>query len=166
MEASHYTSAIAITALFILLILLWRAALPKPIPAIPYNTASAKRIFGDVPDMQKAAGVRFWMLDQFVKHKSPIVQVFVDPFRKPRVIVSDFIEAYDALTHRPEFDKSTLTSDSFSGVVAASLISMKSSEGRLKHNRELMRDLMAPSFLNEVCVYIHLSCFLESADRG
>jgi hypothetical protein len=28
---------------------LYRAALPKPIPGIPYNEASAKRILGDAP---------------------------------------------------------------------------------------------------------------------
>jgi hypothetical protein len=54
------------------------------------------------------------------------------------------------LIHRSDFDKSTLTSDSFTGVVAASLISMKTPDRRFKHNKELMRDLMTPSFLHEV----------------
>lgn len=144
------TVATTISVLTILIIIIWWAALPKPIPGIPYNAASTKRILGDVPDMKKANGVRFWMLDQFVKHNSPIVQIFVDPLRKPRIIVSDFTEAYDVLTHRGDFDKSTLTSDSFSGVVAASFISMKTSDRRFKANKELVRDLMTPSFLHEV----------------
>jgi hypothetical protein len=130
---------------------LFKWALPNPIPGIPYNVASTKKILGDLQDMKKANGIRFWMLDQFVKHNSPIVQVFVNPLRKPRVIVSDFVEAYDVLTHRNDFDKSTLTSDSFSGVVPESLISMKTPDRRFKHNKELMRDLMTPSFLHEVC---------------
>lgn len=125
--------------------------LPKPIPGIPYNSCSAKSFFGDAHDMKKAQGVRFWMLDQFVRHNSPIAQVFVGPFEKPRVLVSDFKEAYDVLVRRSqEYDKSSLTSDSFSGVVPASLISMKSKNSRLKHNKELLRDLMTPSFLNAV----------------
>ena len=79
------------------------------------------------------------------------MQVFVDPLKQPRVIVSDFTEAYDVLTHRNDFDKSTLTSASFSGVVGESLISMRSSDRRFKHNKMLMRDLMTPSFLHDVC---------------
>lgn len=153
--ASHEMTLAVITIIIGMLVVLagvlWRVALPKPIAGIPFSANAAKRILGDIPDMKKAKGVRFWMLDQFVKHNSPIVQIFVDPFKKSRVIVSDFTEAYDVLMRRnTEFDKSTLTSDSFSGVVAASLISMKTPDRRFKHNKELMRDLMTPSFLNEV----------------
>lgn len=143
--------AIAATLLTILASIAHRTALPTPIPGIPHNAQAARHILGDVPAMQKARGTRFWMLEQFAKHNSPIVQIFVDPLRKPRVLVSDFVEAHDVLTRRTaEFDKSSLTADSFAGVVAESLISMKSPDRRFRHNKELMRDLMTPSFLHEV----------------
>jgi hypothetical protein len=66
----------------VLLILRW-AALPKPIPGIPYNAASASRVAGDIPEMNAAAvtpGVRVWMRNQFAIHGSPVVQIFVQPF--------------------------------------------------------------------------------------
>lgn len=33
------------------LYVLYRAALPKPIPGIPYNKGAAGKLFGDVPEM-------------------------------------------------------------------------------------------------------------------
>ena len=91
------------------------------------------------------------MRDQFAIHDSPIVQIFVAPFKKPWILVSDFREAQDVVMRRGrEFDKSSLTNESFSGVVAASHICMKSSDSRFKNNRELIKDLMSSQFLNEV----------------
>ena len=145
--------AIVIGTLIILASAIYRAALPKPIPDIPYNKISANRLLGDVPDMNTNAssGLRYWMRDQFAIHNSPIVQIFVAPFKKPWVLVADFREAQDVVMRRGrEFDKSSLTNESFSGVVAASHICMKSSDSRFKSNRELIKDLMSSQFLNEV----------------
>ncbi len=40
--------------ILIIAALIYRALLPRPIPGIPYNKTSAKRILGDAPDVSKA----------------------------------------------------------------------------------------------------------------
>jgi hypothetical protein len=130
------------------------AALPKPIPGIPYNKMSAKRISGDGPEMKKAAmkrNVRSWMRDQFAVHDSPIVQLFIRPFGKPHVLVSDFRESMDILMRRTkEFDRSKRSIEAFSGLVANSHIAMMSNDVRFKQSKQLIRDLMSPHFLHKV----------------
>jgi hypothetical protein len=95
--------------------------------------------------------MRVWMRDQFAIYKSPIVQVFLAPFGKPWLLVSHFREAHDVMTRRTrEFDRSSLTTDSFGGVMPASHINMKTADHRFRQNKELVKDLMTPAFLNEV----------------
>jgi len=147
-------TAFASVVALLLPLLRW-AALPKPIPGIPYNKLSANRILGDVPDMTKTGRVRFWMREQFAIHQSPIYQIFVHPFTKPWIMVADFREAQDVMMRRlDEFDKSTRTVDSFAGVLGSSFISMKSSNRLFKHNKDLLKDLMTSAYLNEVCASI------------
>jgi hypothetical protein len=151
-EMPTLTVIAAVCSLVAVLIPLLRwAALPKPFPGIPHNETSASRVQGDVPEMTKTGRVRFWLREQFAVHNSPIVQVFVNPFSKPWILVSDFREAHDVMTRRTkEFDKSNRTCDSFVGVMADSFVSMKTPDHRFKHNKELLKDLMTSSFLNDV----------------
>jgi hypothetical protein len=73
------------------------------------------------------------------------------PLQKPVLVVCDFLEAEDVLTRRTrEFDKSRLTNASFRGVVGSSLICMKTSDPRFRFNKELVKDLMSPEFLEQV----------------
>lgn len=138
-------SAIALT---IGVTLLYYRLLPKPFTGIPYNKDAVGRLFGDAPDMKAAPRVRAWLRGQFAEHDSPIVQVFVVPFSKPWILVSDFREAQDVMLRRTaDFDRSSLTTDSFGGVMQENHVCMKSSDPRFPHNRELVRDLMTPSFL-------------------
>lgn len=138
-----------VVVLFLLQLLRW--ALPKPFLGIPHNKDAARHIMGDIPEMKKAKGIRLWYREQLSKHQSPIVQVFNKPFRGPLLLVADAREAQDVLMRRTrEFDKSSLTGDSFKCLLGNSHISMKSADPRYKHNKELLRDLMSPAFLNEV----------------
>jgi hypothetical protein len=131
-------------------------ALPKPLRGIPYDQTSATRLAGDVPNMRNAKRVRVWLRHQFEKHNSPIVQVFMTPFQKPWVLVADFREAQDVMIRRTkEFDRSALTTDSFGGVMPESHINMKTADRRFKRNKELVKDLMTPAFLNEVSLKVH-----------
>lgn len=98
-------------AVLFLLYALYRAALPKPIPGIPYHKASANRIMGDVPEMlkhhQKYATPFTWMTAQAEKLNSPIVQIFMRPLSRPIVIVTDPREAQDVVLRRAkDFDRS------------------------------------------------------------
>ncbi|KAK0701274.1 cytochrome P450 [Lasiosphaeris hirsuta] len=69
-----------------------------------------------------------------------VVQIFMTPFGRPWVLVSDFWEAQDIMMRRTrEFDKSSLTKDSFSALLP-----------NYQHNRELVKDLMTPAFLDQV----------------
>ncbi|KAK4201188.1 cytochrome P450 [Triangularia verruculosa] len=134
----------------IALLIRW-ALLPKPLPGIPYNKEALNRVSGDVPELKASSGVRAFMRAQFLKHNSPIVQVFMSPISKPWVLIGDFREAHDIATSRSnEFDKSKLTSDSFKGIVPQSFVSYKADHPVYKHSKDLLRDLMTPSFFRNV----------------
>lgn len=146
--------ALAVIVISTIIYLARLAALPKPIPGIPYNKNAANRISGDGPEMREAAGkrsVRLWMRNQFARHKSPIVQLFIRPFGRPNVLVSDFRESMDILIRRTkEFDRSNRSIEAFSGLVAHSHIAMRTSDVRFRHSKGLIRDLMSLGFLRDV----------------
>lgn len=83
---------------------LYQAALPKPLPGIPYNKHSTKRILGDIPDLvayrAETGQASAWFRDQIVKHNEPVIQLFMRPFGKPWVLISDFREAQDVVSRR------------------------------------------------------------------
>lgn len=80
-------------ALFLVTYLFYQWLLPKPIKGVPYNKDATKSIFGDIPSMlaHLKAHTEFqsWILNHNEVHKSPIVQIFIDLFRGPVVIISD-----------------------------------------------------------------------------
>lgn len=137
--------------LAIILLLLYQAALPKPLLGIPYNEEAAGKIWGDAAEMTSAKRPRGWMRDQFERHNSPIVQLFMSPVQKPWILVSDFSHANDIMMRRnKDFDRSGLTRDCFEGILPEFHFNMRSKDPRYKSNKELLRDLMTPRFLNEV----------------
>lgn len=100
-----------LSAVIVLLYALYRAALPKPIPGIPYHEASASRMFGDAPSMvkhkQKHSTVFDWMTAQSLELNSPVVQIFLKPFFQPIVVITDPRESQDVLLRRAkDFDRS------------------------------------------------------------
>ena len=50
-QMSPYNLGLASFVLFAVVVLAYRALLPKPIPGIPYKKESAKRILGDATDV-------------------------------------------------------------------------------------------------------------------
>ncbi|KAM0425749.1 hypothetical protein ACHAPT_008997 [Fusarium lateritium] len=143
---------LAVGAVFVgLFLLLLRLARPKPIPGIPHNVEAANSIFGDIPEFRAAPDRREWWVSQVIKHQSPLVQVFVRPFGLPWVFVADHWEATDILTRRlKEFDRADETIAAFRGVAPSHHMVMRSSNPQFKRNKELVRDLMSMSFLQEV----------------
>ncbi|KAK2668885.1 Cytochrome P450, E-class, group I [Fusarium oxysporum f. sp. vasinfectum] len=132
------------------LYLLRRWLLPKPIPGIPYNANAVKSFMGDIPEFRDAPNRREWWAQQPARHQSPIVQVFMRPFGAPWVFVADYFEASDICMRRlKEFDRSDVTWEQFNGVVPGHHITLKSSDPKFKKNKELIRDLMAPTFLQQ-----------------
>ncbi|KAG9580951.1 cytochrome P450, partial [Aureobasidium melanogenum] len=137
-----------------LLYLVYRAALHRPIPGIPYNKETAGTILGDLPEFlnyvkeNDGQAVNWWHM-QLEKHDSPIIQLFLRPFGRPTVIVADFREAQDVLLRRSkEFDRSKAFNNAFSGVLPHHHISQKTTE-KVKAQKRLLADTMSASFLNE-----------------
>ena len=90
---SETTLAVVVGLALLLGFTLWRAALPQPLPGIPYSRKSAKRILGDLPDMTRLkdseGGFLAFMGSRCEELRSPIVQVFVKPMSRPFIVVRD-----------------------------------------------------------------------------
>ncbi|KAI1361062.1 cytochrome P450 [Xylaria arbuscula] len=139
----------------VLILCIYRRGFPQPLPGIPYNTAALHKFMGDYPEIkeyiQNGKGYRVWLGSLSRRHNSPLTQVFLAPFARPCVVLSDYRESFDILTRRTkEFDRSGRTAATVRGIVPNSLITMTSSDPRFKGNKELTKDLMTPSFLTEV----------------
>ncbi|KAI1869817.1 uncharacterized protein JN550_005407 [Neoarthrinium moseri] len=134
--------------------LVYQWALPKPIPGIPHNKASARRLLGDIPDLIETTSssdltLLNWMHNRVAAHNSPIIQVFLRPFGKPFVVVADFREAQDVNMRRKEFDRSPIMHEFFKGIIPNHHIH-EQTNAVWKAHRRLLQDLMSPPFLNKV----------------
>ena len=134
--------------------LLYYLALPRPIPGIPYNHASARSIMGDLPKLlahfkRKGENVD-WMTMQCVTLGSPVVQLFLQPFSYPLIVLSDHRETEDILIRRTrEFDRSDIFKNFFGGLVEHATIVMPSHD-IFKSQRRIWANTMSPGFLGEV----------------
>ncbi|KAI1387795.1 cytochrome P450 [Hypoxylon trugodes] len=131
-----------------------RVLLPKPIPGIPYNKASAGRILGDVPDVLawKAETMEIWSYVRklAIELDSPVIQMFMRPYAKPWVIVNDFREAMDIQTYRnTDFDRAHFLGDIFKPLLPGNHVWMPTGD-QFRANRQLIRDTMSPFFLYQV----------------
>ncbi|KAI9742533.1 MAG: hypothetical protein M1818_003673 [Claussenomyces sp. TS43310] len=148
------TVSLLVAAIILAVCALYRAALPKPIPGIPYHAASSRRLLGNVPAMlayiEKSEGTFItYVTDLMDSLNSPIIQVFIRPFGKPLVILADFRETHDIMTRRKEFDRSDVVGDLFLGVAPNHHIRQKTNDA-WKAQRRLIQDLMTPTFLHDV----------------
>lgn len=147
-----YTIAFAVTALSYIIYSLYQHLLPKPIPGIPYNAEATSSLLGDIPRFKKetnGSNLFEWMTEQTRVHGSPIVQAFIEPLRKPTVVVVDFREGQDILMRRKEFDRSDFSIDALGGEAPQFHINLKTGP-EWKAHRRLLQDLMSPKFLHEV----------------
>ncbi|KAI8622988.1 cytochrome P450 [Xylariaceae sp. FL1651] len=129
-------------------------ALPRPIPGIPYHKSSAARVAGDALSMIRHArqhGTVFdWMAQQADALNSPIFQLFLKPFSKPAVFITDPREAQDILLRRTEdFDRSGFFQDVFAGTVPHCHVIQPTNE-KFRQGRRLLADAMGAPFLNRV----------------
>ncbi|KAK7734290.1 hypothetical protein SLS53_007940 [Cytospora paraplurivora] len=160
------TTGLIIGLLIIGLYTVYQWFLPKPIPGIPYNKEASKRLLGDFPDMRKELKVtsefNLWCARQVEKMRSPLCQVFVNPFMKPWLLLADFPEAQDILMRRKDFDRSTFIRDGMLplGHFQACLTTNESWKG----TRAWVQDLMTPTFLNRFvgpAIYSHVLELVE-----
>ncbi|XDG09713.1 hypothetical protein ABKA04_009328 [Annulohypoxylon sp. FPYF3050] len=148
-------TGIGMIAIVFAIVLLYHLALPKPIPGIPYNEASARNLLGDVPAMRsymkQNEGSNFitYIMNSMATLNAPLIQVFIRPFSKPLIILADFPEAHDMLVRRKEFDRSPTLGDLVRGLVSDHHIYLPT-DAAWKSQRRLIQDLMTPSFLQNV----------------
>ncbi|KAI1120036.1 cytochrome P450 monooxygenase [Nemania abortiva] len=143
---------------------LYRVLLPRPLPGIPYNEVSAHRIMGDVPAMMQhmkcTEGGTFitYIVKTMMALNSPLIQVFIRPLHKPLLILGDFPEANDLLIRRKDFDRSHTLGDLVKGLAPDHHIHLETGEA-WKIQRQLVQDLMTPSFLHSIAapvIYQHV----------
>ena len=118
---------------------LWYA-LPKPLPGIPYNPISARRILGDAPDLfkwkAKHGDLYAYLAQLAVELNSPIFQVFMRPLGRPWVVVMDHREAHDIMTRRTkEFDRSKFFGQAFMALLPKHHVSMPTGDEWHAHRR-------------------------------
>lgn len=145
---------IAFGAVLLALYGLYRWLLPKPLTGISYNPDSTKSLFGDIPSLVKEVSstgdMAGWIHKQAERSRSPVSQIFLNPFGRPTLLVSDFREAQDVLLHRSkDFDRSGFTKELFYGIGRNHHITMRTGP-EWKGRRRLLQDLMSPKFLNNV----------------
>lgn len=96
-----------------------------------------------------------WFLEQAHRHGSAIMQIFLGPFAKPAILISDFWEVNDILMYREADFKRGKKVDVFSGILPHAHPAMETFDPRFKSTRDLVRDVMTPSFLHSVGKRIH-----------
>ena len=154
LNRSYTYPLVIVLAIVLALLLLYRRALPKPFPGIPYDVSSSKKLLGDVPAMmshiEKDQGTfTTYLISQMKSLNAPMIQVFIRPFSKPLLVMGDFPEAHDMLIHRKEFDRSSTLGDLVYGLAPDHHIHLKTNNA-WKAQRRLVQDLMTPSFLHKV----------------
>ncbi|RAL09578.1 cytochrome P450 [Aspergillus homomorphus CBS 101889] len=123
--------ATAVLSLATLMTAIYYAAVPKPLPGIPYTLQSPWNPFGDAL-------------------RSPIFQVFLGPFRKPIVVVADIQELIDISSRRTkEFDRGGFLTEWVGILFPEGTISMPSHD-KFKQQRNTWAVTMASQFLNTV----------------
>lgn len=158
-ESALISSPTSITVIILVCIgtiyWLFRKAYPQPLPGIPYNHHATQTIMGDLAELgerqKDVQGMRPWFLEQAHRHNSAITQLFLGPFSKPAILLSDYREVNDILSHRDAVDfKRGKKVEVFSGILPHAHPAMETFDPRFREARDLVRDLMAPSFLNNV----------------
>lgn len=160
--------AFALTGVLTILYLLYRWALPKPLPGIPYNEEATKKVLGDLPNLidalKNGSDLGKWLREQNRKANSHISQIFLRPFEKPIVLIADHREARDMMVNRTQdFDRSVQVRQLFLPLLGRAQITLPTGSV-WKHTRRISQDTMSPKFLREaVAPTIHQGCrrFIE-----
>jgi len=147
--------SVPVVAAAVAVFLYWgyRRMLPRPLPGIPYNKDLG--LLGDLPELiqyrRTQPNFRRFFGELCVRHNSPMVQAFLRPLARPVVVLTDYRESQDITLRRGKhFDRSKMHADAFGTVLPDHHISMRSWDPRFRENRELVKDLMTPAFLNQV----------------
>ncbi|KAI0002665.1 cytochrome P450 [Xylariaceae sp. FL0662B] len=126
---------------------------PRPLPGIPYDKEAARRLSGDRPSIMAA----FKELTEFsypigrrsLMFRSPIHQLFMNPFTKPWVYIDDPREVSDIVLRRnTQFDKAVSVGVWTTFIPNATIANPMSPEWKVQ--RRTWQDTMQPDFLRRV----------------
>ena len=150
LEAELMPAVVALLAFLGLLCLLYMRLLPKPLPGIPHDQVSARKLLGDAPEMLREVGatgeIHVWILKKVNQLQEPLCQLFVQPFSRPWVVLADPVEAQNVMTRRPEFDRSDFDKTGLSPLDG--FHSRHEMGDAWKRSRAWIQDLLSPSFLS------------------
>lgn len=173
LEQARHHSPVPISVPFILIVSLgclfrlYLLALPKPIPGIPYNKDSATKLFGDgqayLKHFKQDGGTFATYCQSTIKRlDAPLVQIFIQPFKQPLLILADFRESQGVM-RRTDFDRSDDMGDMLRGLMPTHHLLMKTNAA-WKAQRVLIKDLMNPSWLHRFAApatYQHVVSLVE-----
>jgi hypothetical protein len=177
MPSAQLTAVYLVITIFVLPLVFYfihRHFLPKAIPGIAHNLSSTNTIWGDVPALlshiKQHQTASTFGTTQHASLNSPLIQLFVRPFRKSTVFLSDYREIRDILTKRHakgEFDRSRTFYDWFSGTVPGHSIIMPTTD-KFKKQSQLLAETMSTKFLHDVAsdhLYIGARNLVELWER-
>ena len=150
MSTLLYLGAVCCAVLYVVYLRL----LPRPLPGIPYNQHSAKRLFGDLPDyvasFRKHGEFYHWRHENAKKLGFPLYQFFLTPLSKPLLVLEDPREVEDiCLRRNKDFDRATFLSRVLGVVMPHSSI-VKTTGDAWRAQRKPWLGVMAPGFLRRV----------------
>jgi hypothetical protein len=128
--------------------------LPRPLPGIPYNRTATWTPLGDIPSILGSVpdpGFSTWLLNQPLRHRSPLTQLFFMPFqRRPALILADHRAVRELLTQRSaDFDNSAYVARMINGFVPNHHVMLPTGP-EWRARRRLVQDLMSQRFLRNV----------------
>ncbi len=128
-----------------------KVLLPQPVPGIPYDEKSARKLLGDFPDMisevSQTREVQNWLLKKVHQLKEPLCQVFPLPFSTPWVLLSDSVETRNLLTQNPAFGRSNFDRRGLTHLDGFHARHEMGDEWR--RTRNWIADLVSPTFINK-----------------
>lgn len=154
-----------VLSLFAFLLYAIKQAYPRPFPGIPYNAASARKLWGDVAGLLEAVKVTQdpakYIFQQNRILKSPVIQMFLAPFSNPTIIIDDVREVKDILSNRThEFDRAPRTQDAYRALLPhCSLV--KLTGPAFKEQRKFWEGVTGTPFLRRVAEPKMYQCALE-----
>ncbi|SPQ24085.1 98bcb0d1-d493-4b7c-8817-0a47768b614d [Thermothielavioides terrestris] len=132
-----------------------RMLLPRRYPGIPYNTASAGRISGDLPDLMpvyRATNEVTRAIADITTRKlgTPIAQLLFPSVRRPLIVVDDPREVEDIVVRRnKQFDRAPTFVGMFKPMFPTATISQFTTPA-LRAQKRLWADVMSTEFLRRV----------------
>ncbi|KAK5732049.1 hypothetical protein LTR17_010885 [Elasticomyces elasticus] len=124
--------------------------LRRPLPGIPHRKGVLRWLVGDTLAVIRQEDMFGWLAQQCTALQSPIIQMWLSPFDKPVVVISDFREAQDILVRRgTEFDRAPFMSDILEMALPFHSLRMLTND-QFKFQRKVMMDTMTPAFLHQV----------------